>query len=454
MSCLGCSCQRPAPVPATGTLLLSTSVAHTRAALLAVLRAAGASCLERAPGLLEVRTPDAVRLLETAGRQLSSVEAAEVRAVILGDEQGDALLAVALAAPTLSQLAARVDHADLLPLFASELESFRAVYQPIVTLCDGPQAPSAQATVVGYEALLRARTPAGELMPQAMFAAAEEAGWLHVLDRVGRTTALRGAAGWLGNALLFVNFLPTTIYRPQVCLATTERAAELAGLRLDQLVFEVTESERVTDLNHLEEVFAYYRERGCKVALDDLGAGYSSLNMLVRLKPDIVKLDKEIVQRLPEQASRAVVSAVVAITHAYGGQVLAECVETAEQATAARDLGVDLGQGWFFGRPEERMAQPATAEPTPAAGAWAAGVNFTGDDPAVALAVDPAAPLDQHRGSADGSELVGRAITLTSTMVSIVDAQAIDPPIIYVNEASEHATGYLSSEMLDGAAVS
>jgi len=103
---------------------------------------------------------------------------------------------------------------------------------------------------------------------------------------------------------LFVNFLPTTIYRPEVCVATTERAAEQAGLRLDQLVFEVTESEQVNDLDHLEKVFSYYRERGCKVALDDLGAGYSSLNMLVRLKPDIVKLDKEMVQRRAGQPVR------------------------------------------------------------------------------------------------------------------------------------------------------
>jgi len=225
-----------------------------------VLRVTGDSYLERAPGLLEVRTTDGVRLLQTAGRNLSSIESAEVRALILADEQGDELLAAALSAPTLAQLTARVDHADLLPLFASELESFRCVYQPIVTLADGEQP-----AVVGYEALLRARTTTGELMPQAMFAAAERAGWSHVLDRVGRTTALRGAAGWLGDALLFVNFLPTTFYRPEVCLATTERAAEQAGLRLDQLVFEVTESEQVNDLDHIVNVLAYYRERGCKV---------------------------------------------------------------------------------------------------------------------------------------------------------------------------------------------
>jgi EAL domain-containing protein (putative c-di-GMP-specific phosphodiesterase class I) len=165
--------------------------------------------------------------------------------------------------------------------------------------------------------------------------------------------------------MLFVNFVPTTIYRPEVCLRTTAQAAVEAGVRLDQLVFEVTEGEHVADIEHLDDVFAYYRRNGSMVALDDLGAGYSSLNMLVRLQPDVVKLDKDIVQALPGPLSKAVVAAVVNMTHSYGGRVVAECIETAEQADAARDLGVDLGQGWFFGRPEERERQPHQSVPMP-----------------------------------------------------------------------------------------
>ena len=88
--------------------------------------------------------------------------------------------------------------------------------------------------------------------------------------------------------------------------------------------------------------------------MDDLGAGFSSLNKLVLLKPDVVKLDKEIVQALPDVVSRAVIEAIVQMTHSYGGLVLAECVETLEQAKAATDLGVDLGQGWLFGRPAQQ----------------------------------------------------------------------------------------------------
>ena len=86
--------------------------------------------------------------------------------------------------------------------------------------------------------------------------------------------------------------------------------------------------------------------------------------MLVHLQPDVVKLDKEIVQGLPGRLSRAVVAAIVNIAHSYGGRVVAECIETAEQADAARDLDVDLGQGWFFGRPEERAQRLRRTSPT------------------------------------------------------------------------------------------
>ncbi|WP_375478629.1 EAL domain-containing protein [uncultured Jatrophihabitans sp.] len=347
-ACIGCSCTVVAN--AVGNrMLFATRVSHSLATLRSLLRDAGASVTQRAPGLLEVYTTNPSALLMAARQALSSVEAAEIRAMVVVDEDPDALLSAALTAPTLAQSSARIEHADLVPLLADEFTAFHSVYQPIVSLHAG-----AANAVIGYEALLRATTPDGPVMPDQMFAAAAQAGWLPILDRVGRTSALRGAADWLGASQLFVNFVPTSIYRPEVCLRTTEQAAEQAGLRLEQLVFEVTESEQIADIGHLSNVFDYYRERGCKVALDDLGSGFSSLNNLVLLRPDVVKLDKELVQALPNSVSRAVIDAIVQMTHSYGGLVLAECVETLEQAQAARDLGVDLGQGWLFGRPESR----------------------------------------------------------------------------------------------------
>jgi diguanylate cyclase (GGDEF)-like protein/PAS domain S-box-containing protein len=455
-NCVGCSCRSASDAGSGGRVLLSTRVSHSLRGLRDALGETGAVVTELLPGLLDVQSDDPVGVLTAARLRLSSVEAAEVRALVVGAEQGDELLAAALTAPSLTQIAARAEHADLLPLFADELNAFRSVYQPIVALGNSNRTP----LVVGYEALLRAEGPAGPVMPDELFGAAAAAGWLHVLDRVGRTTALRGAAGWLGDAQLFVNFLPTTIYRPEVCLRTTEQAAKAAGLRLDQVVFEVTESERITDVDHLAEVFAYYRERGCRVALDDLGAGYSSLNLLVRLQPDVVKLDKDIVQQLPGAVSAAVVAAVVDITHSYGGQVLAECIETAEQADAARELGVDLGQGWFFGRPQERARQAAGSTDRPvsrdiAQVMAASALGHAGNDGAVAIAsgAEPraaqVAPTVQiPHGGAVVEALLSRSVAVCTGGVTIVDMTAEDHPLVYVNAAFEHATGYSAAEVI------
>jgi diguanylate cyclase (GGDEF)-like protein/PAS domain S-box-containing protein len=448
-TCLSCTCASPRPAASGSQLLVSTQVGHTLQAMRTALAEAGVMAVERAPGVLALTTTDPAALLGALRRNLSAIEAAEVRVADLG-ATGDDPLAAALAAPTLAQAQARVAHADLLPLFADELHRFRSVYQPIVDL-----SRPGERVVVGYEALLRATGPEGPLLPDVLFGAAEQAGWLHVLDRVGRTTALRGAAGWLGDQLLFINFVPTTIYRPEVCLRTTEVAARQAGLRLDQLVFEVTESERVHDISHLADVFSYYRERGCRVALDDLGAGYSSLNLLVRLRPDVVKIDKEIVQALPDPVSVAVIQAVVEITHAYGGQVLAECVETTEQAETAVELGVDLGQGWLFGRPEERtgLDTPIAASPSelgkspPTVPPMASASAVTGIDAAVALR-GPAGHPAPVQERADVEALMPRALQACAGPISITDATAPDQPLVYVNPAFEQATGYRAEEVL------
>lgn len=353
-ACGPCACDAAARPADAGRLLLATAVDHTATALRTAARRHGTPLRQLAPGLLEHPGDGRDAFLLAAREALSPVEAEEVRCAVLAQDlpRGE-LLHAALRAPSLAQLGARVQHADLLPLFDQERARFRSVYQPIVDLRSGE--------VVAHEALLRATAPDGTpVPPSTLFQAAEAAGWTHVLDRVGRTSALRHAGPWLRpDEQLFINFVPTSIYRPEICLRTTEQAAADAGLSMDQLVFEVTETHQVPDVGHLLEVFEYYRSRGCRVALDDLGAGWSSLTMLVRLRPDVVKLDKELVQGLPGEVSASVVRAVVDIVGGYGGIVLAECVETLEQSDAARDLGVTLAQGWFHGRPVARDALPA-----------------------------------------------------------------------------------------------
>jgi diguanylate cyclase (GGDEF)-like protein/PAS domain S-box-containing protein len=433
---------------------MATQVQHTFAALRSMVHELGLRADVVATGLLSVETRDTDSVVTEATQRLSSVEAAEVRCVVVNRRDlalEESLLVQTLLAPSLAQSGARLHHADLVPLFQNEEEAFHSVYQPIVEL-------GADRRTVGFEALLRARDGEGQtILPDRLFPAAEAAGWIHLLDRIGRSTALRDAGSWIGDRMLFINFIPTSIYRPEICLRTTERAAAEAGVRLDQLVFEVTEGHRVRDLDHLNRVFDYYRSHRCRVALDDLGAGHSSLNLLVRLQPDVVKLDKELTQALPGPVGRAAITAIVDIAHSYGGVVLAECVETLEQAEAAQELGVDLAQGWFFGRP-----QPMPSGPTTTSASTGTSVRAVSVAPLSVRAVRPELPdiAVALEGSGDpvGSSFVSterelatlllRAVETSVSGVTVADLRVEDQPLIYVNQGFEQLTGYRSEDVV------
>jgi EAL domain-containing protein (putative c-di-GMP-specific phosphodiesterase class I) len=98
-------------------------------------------------------------------------------------------------------------------------------------------------------------------------------------------------------------------------------------------------------------VLEHFRSLGWRVALDDVGAGWSSLSLLAAVRPDVVKLTKELVQELPDDGARTVVKAVIDLAHSLGAVVVAEGVETERLADQVTELGADLGQGWLFGRP-------------------------------------------------------------------------------------------------------
>lgn len=465
--CLRCPCATPPDTDRaapSARLLLATEVPHIARRLRAAARDAGA-LLEpwrtNVATVLELVRGDVEEVLTTAVRRLSDVEAQDVRALTVEAGTADQdLLGRMLTAPSLATAGARIEHRWLSRLLEQETQTFHAEYQPIVDLADG--------RVVGHEALLRATDPEGRrVMPVDIFRAAARAGWTTALDRVGRTTAFRCAGSWLGGELLFVNFLPTSIYRPEVCLTSTEQAASLAGIPLSQVVFEVSEGQEIEDVDHLAGVFDHYRAKGARTALDDLGTGWSSLSLLVRLRPDVVKLAREVVQGLPEPAATSVVRAAVDITHSYGGLVLAEGIETPQQREAATALGVDLGQGWLFGRPQRRDSAEGTATSPvaiplvcgpPASHAAGPPAALDAAPPAALDAVPPgpaAAPAPAPPSGATGpggapelDELLGRAVAASASGVIITDARQPDQPIVYVNEAVETLSGYTGAELL------
>ncbi|MGZ4548516.1 MAG: EAL domain-containing protein [Blastococcus sp.] len=337
-----------------GRVLLATSIGHVLPTVARLANALGLTVYS-SPQLLDIvddRSGRGLeRLFQRMARELTAAETEAVRVATDPPADGAALTARLLTAPTLAvELARRGVTVEVGVLAEAE---FWSVYQPIVSLAD-------RATVA-HEALLRGVVDGREVGGGDLFFVAESAGWLHRLDRIGRESAVTGAASWLGDDDLFVNFNPTSIYRPQVCLASTERAVHETGIAPSQLVFEVVESHAIADRGHLVSVLEHYRSLGWRVALDDVGAGWSSLSLLAAVRPEVVKLDKALVQELPDDGARTVLRAVTDLAHQLGAVVVAEGVETEQLADEVTAIGADLGQGWLFGRPVR--PEPPAPEP-------------------------------------------------------------------------------------------
>ncbi|MDT0276328.1 EAL domain-containing protein [Blastococcus goldschmidtiae] len=340
-----CSCRSHWDVPgAAARVLLATAIGHV---LPTVSRTAKSLNLDvsTAPHLVDVVDPKGGRgidrLFQRLARDLTAAELEAVRVATDPPEDGEARTAALLTAPSLAvELARRGVTVEVGVLAEAE---FWSAYQPIVRLADR--------SVVAHEALLRGFVDGREVGGGDLFFVAESAGWLARLDRIGRESAITGAAPWLGGDDLFINVNPTSIYRAQVCLASTEQVAHASGLAPEQFVFEVVESHAIADRGHLVSVLEHYRSLGWRVALDDVGAGYSSLSLLAAVRPEVVKLDKGLVQGLPDEGARTVLKAVTDLAHELGAVVVAEGIETEELAEQVAELGADLGQGWLFGRP-------------------------------------------------------------------------------------------------------
>src|SRR5690606_19415952 len=182
------------------------------------------------------------------------------------------------------------------------------------------------------------------IYPNEIFPAAKTRGRLYALDRVCRMAAVRHAAV-LKDVKAFINFIPTSIYSPEFCLRSTTSLANELGLDPRQLVFEVVETEKVDDVDHLREILAFYKKKGFQYALDDVGEGYSTIELLADLKPHYMKLDMQYVQGVAEDADKQK-TALCFLEKAMevGSVSLAEGVETKEDFDWLKQQGYQLFQ--------------------------------------------------------------------------------------------------------------
>ncbi len=228
-------------------------------------------------------------------------------------------------------------------------ESLDIHFQPIVSL--------KRKNVLGVEALARPTDPvSGRPVPPAeLFAQALHAGGAVDLDRLCRRKALQAYAAFAGNhesaPLLFLNFEASVLDKGVLGSGALTQAVNEAGLAPQDVVIEINES-RVGNLEALIGFVDTHRQRGFLMALDDLGAGFSNLPRIFLLKPDILKLDRALIQEIHKDFHKQeVFRSVVGLGRRVGALILAEGVETEEELSTCMDLGADLIQGFFFAKP-------------------------------------------------------------------------------------------------------
>lgn len=214
--------------------------------------------------------------------------------------------------------------------------AFDMVFQPIYRLCDGG--------LSSFEALCRFRSDPYRT-PDLWFADAKIAGLQPDLEIAAIVSALASLPDIPPPLRLSVNASPATV-------ATGRLRAIFDRAGPDRITLEITEHERSADLSHLVQSVETLRAFGTLIAIDDVGAGYSGLRQILKLRPDILKLDMRLVTDVDrDPARRALAAALVSFASGTRARLTAEGIERPEERDVLQALGVDYGQGWLLGRP-------------------------------------------------------------------------------------------------------
>ncbi|MDQ3991092.1 MAG: EAL domain-containing protein [Actinomycetota bacterium] len=227
------------------------------------------------------------------------------------------------------------------------------VYQPIIDL--------AAHRVVGVEALSRFQVVPHQ-PPDVWFAKAESVGLRADLELLALRRALDRTDLLPPGAYVSLNVSPETVMDRRF-------AESLAGIERGRLVVEITEHAQVDDYDALEEALRELRSVGVRLAVDDAGAGFASLRHILRLAPDVIKLDISLTRDIhTDQARRALASALISFASEIGYTIIAEGIEVNAELQVLRELGVGFGQGYYLSRPQSlplgEFRMPAPGAPT------------------------------------------------------------------------------------------
>lgn len=224
------------------------------------------------------------------------------------------------------------------------------LFQPILSL--------SERRLVGYEALTRGPSNSPLHSPLALFAVARQCGRLSELELLCRQRAFSRFRDIQGDAMLFLNISPESLLEAGHPPGRTLQLLQQLGISPNRVVIELTEQTPIDDFDLLDTALHHYRSMGFSIALDDLGAGYSSLRLWSELRPDYVKIDRHFVDGIHlDTVKREFVGSILKMARASRAQVIAEGIELPEELAVLSEMGVDLVQGYLFGRPQEQIGR-------------------------------------------------------------------------------------------------
>lgn len=269
----------------------------------------------------------------------------EIVETALRSAQGESVLSHQVSGGVIRQLAAHLAESDQAENASRDLlerirlvidhQLFETVFQPIVRLEDN--------RIIGHEALTRFHNGHAH-GPGLWFAEAEQVGLRLDLELVTALAAVERFEAAEIDGFLALNASPETL----------GKCGELIGrLGGERLVVEVTEHSAIADYDAVRPMLQTLRDQGVRIAVDDAGAGFSSLRHVLQLEPDYIKLDVSLTQSIDhDRKRRALAAGMIGFANELGAQIVAEGIEAAAELDTLLELGVPFGQGFLVGRPE------------------------------------------------------------------------------------------------------
>ena len=226
----------------------------------------------------------------------------------------------------------------------------RAVFHPIVRLAD--------MQIIGHEALTRTIGGMSFDSVEELFAFAESTDLLMEFERLCRRTAIQTAAQTPGLGLLFINASPSAVEDPEWAAGGMDDVLAQSGLTPRDVVVEITERVAIVRHDEFQEALRIFKERGYRVAVDDMGAGNASLQSLANIEPDFLKFDTSLVRNIDKSSiKQSLLETLRQLADKIHARVIAEGIEREEEMQTLKNLGIELGQGFLFHRDEEEVAK-------------------------------------------------------------------------------------------------